>query len=744
MPGGSATHYAKAILGLNAKQFKSGTASARRSWMGFRTDLIRSIGPMVGALGAAGLGRAIIKTGATFEQQMQNIKAVTRSSTAEMATMESAARKLGAQTSFSATEVAEGMTILAKATGSATKSVQGIEAVLKLAGSEGGDMATTAELIIGSMNAMGLSFDQSNRVANVFAAAAQNTRMSIERLADSMRYGAPIGREFGMSLEETTSAMSLLVDSGLEASQAGTGLRSALTDLVKTGNKEVIKALDGMSIKGDGLAAVLRALSDAGIRGEKAFKLLNVRGANAIAILQRQAERMVDLRKKITGTNAAWEAYETQQDSTLMAWERVKSALSEVSISIFQTFGTDLKGALDTAAEKILDARNLISTFAADTIRYLKMAAFEVTQYGSRFGELLEGLKAGLETVDVGEALAEALLPSISPKIKYALAIVTKDFAAAQNAWTEMFGDSGGGAVDAFSEAFMASFGKTQEEISAAREEYYAKLEADHEKHLERIASMDVASKFKAPEMEIDTSYLQTYLEEHWRNVTTQAQQAGEKSREEFQKGLEKISTEKAKARVRELATEARKQHRMASYTVVSLWNVAFDHITDLHITGGERWKGIIGGAMNVISSMLRRMIAEAIAAKLQIETIFSGMGLGGMLGLGVGFGFLANRFHGGGMADGPPGGEQLAILQNREFVMPPGPSQRFRPMLEEMRRGRLPQLAAAGGGGMHVEAHVHVPSGAILYAHNEMGIRELAETFNRAIEKTVRKAYRE
>ena len=119
-------------------------------------------------------------------------------------------------------------------------------------------------------------------------------------------------------------------------------------------------------------------------------------------------------------------------------------------------------------------------------------------------------------------------------------------------------------------------------------------------------------------------------------------------------------------------------------------------------------------------------------------------MSLGGLGFLGVGVGILGNLFHEGGFVGGSPGGEQLAVLKNQEFVIPPGPTARFRPMLEEMRAGRMPQLAAAGGGGTTIEAHVHTAPGSILYAQNPMGVREIAEQLSREIEKTVKRAYRE
>lgn len=739
------SHYARAILGLDTRRFKQGVKGAKRSWGNFTRGMMGSIGPMVGAAGLGLLASKIIGIGVTFEQQMQNIKAVTRSSTEEMQLMERAARQLGAQTSFSAVEVAEGMTVLAKATGSASKAVQGIEAVLKLAGSEGANMAETAELMISSMNAFGISFSESARVANVFAATAQTTRMSVDRLKDSMKGIATIGREFGLAFEETTAAVAILVDSGAEAASAGVQLRSALADILRA-TGPLADAMKGVNVETDGLVGVLDALSDAGIKGTETFKKFNVRGAQSIAVLIRQRDRFVELTEKITGTNAAWEAYNTQMDSTGMAWKRVQSALSEVSIAIFKTFGTDLKKFLDAAAFSILENRDAIVIFALDTIKFLKLAMFEVRTYGSVFGEMLTALKAAMETVDIGDAIEKALIPQIGPKWKLLFAAMGNDIQGAAKAWEEILGDGGENAAEAFASAFMESFGGTADEIKAAREAYHATVEAEHKIHIERLRDMSMTSKFEAPELDETFLTLREVLDQHWAAVKLQSLEAGVESGRAFMRGLSAIEAADFKAAIKDMYRSLRQEAQQNSHAIREIWGTMFDAITDIHITGSERWKEIIGGAMSVITRMLKRMIAEAIATKIQLEAVFGNMTTGGLLLSAFGLGFLGSvlKFHEGGLAPGLPGGEQLAVLKNREFVMPPGPSAQFLPQLEAMRAGRLPQLSAAGGGGMSIHGHVHVPSGSILYANDPMGIRSIAEMVNREIEETVKRAYRE
>jgi hypothetical protein len=124
----------------------AGSAVGRIGALGKSVDGLRkslgftSMGAMsaVGALGGltvagagvtAGLGFAFSKA-AEFEHQMAAVRAVAGASSEEFAELTRRAKELGASTKFSATEVGQGMEIMARAGFTTKETLAGIEGVL--------------------------------------------------------------------------------------------------------------------------------------------------------------------------------------------------------------------------------------------------------------------------------------------------------------------------------------------------------------------------------------------------------------------------------------------------------------------------------------------------------------------------------------------------------------------------------------------------------------------------------------
>lgn len=754
----SSTHHTRAVLGLDDRQFKAGMKRASGSWKRFSGSLVAGLGPIAGAAGFGLLTRAIVKTGATFEQSMANIRAVTRSTDEQMQSMEATARRLGATTSFAANEVADGMTVLAKATGSAEKAVSGIEAVLKLAGSEGADMTQTAELMISTMNAFSISFDDSARVANTFAAVAQNTRQSVERLADGMKNAAPISREFGLSFEEVTAALGLLVDSGLEASQAGTLLRSALSDILRASGP-LGDALKGVDTRAAGLAGVLDTLSEAGIRGTDTYKNFNVRGAQVVSILQRQSDRLRELTGDITGTSAAWEAYDVQQNTVIGAAKRVMSAFQEVAITLFSVFSTDLRTAGDTLAKFINDHTREIGEFVIDIRTNFKIATAYVRAYADEFGSLVASIQAGLEAADIGGTIRRALTPEVLKTGVLGFQIGDSTGTNAAQAFASAFAaewrnQTGRGLQISTSEAtgFLRLAEGASSEVEAAIKAY----QEEGEKAKEKLAGIDLTGALtKDPTEEIRLNLagsaliLDGFYSEWNQKVKDSAAGRATNERQIMHAGTN-LTLGGLRRQIGTFLQWQRAAYSGASAAIQGVYMDFFNAVTDMHITGAERWKQIAGSVAKAWLSVLNRMIAQTIAAKIQLESILAGLSTGSLFGLGiigVGLGAILshNLFHSGGTVPGSSSQERLAMVRGEEEVIPPGPANRYRDLLRAISSGFEPEMAFAGGA-PHVEVHapIHISGGSILIAEDQIGVRRMAEKISDVIEKRVKRAFRE
>jgi len=307
------------------------------------------------ALGAA--AAAAVFTGASFEQGMAKVQAVTGTTKAELQSLEVVARDLGATTAFSAKEASDAMFSLA----SAGKSLEEIKAitphVLNLAGALDTGLGPAAELVVKTLNQFRMGSDQAARVANVMAAANRNSTMTFERLSDSLRYAGTVADSTGLSLEQTVALLALVVDSGLEATQAGTALRSALATLAAP-NEKLQALLGGVSMQADGLGAVLDKLKGQTFGVEEAVKGFDKEVAAAMLTLVRAgSEGFESLTQKITGTNQAAEQYRTMMDTVSGDAKIMKAALEENFIAVFKAMAPEMRAAQQGIIKGIQDIK---------------------------------------------------------------------------------------------------------------------------------------------------------------------------------------------------------------------------------------------------------------------------------------------------------------------------------------------------------------------------------------------------
>ena len=179
-----------------------------------------------------GLGMAIKKS-MDFEGQMSKVGAVSGATAKEMRAMKDQAIDLGAKTSLSATEVADGMTELAKKGFTANQTMKAMPGVISAAEASGSSMAETSNVMASAIQGFGLEAGKSGHVADVLAEAANKSSADVGDLGQTFKYVAPIAKTLGMSLEDTSAAAMVMSNSGIDASQAGTSMRMSLLRMAK-------------------------------------------------------------------------------------------------------------------------------------------------------------------------------------------------------------------------------------------------------------------------------------------------------------------------------------------------------------------------------------------------------------------------------------------------------------------------------------------------------------------------------
>jgi phage-related minor tail protein len=179
----------------------------------------------------AGMGAIAVNTFQAFELQMSKVKAVSGATAEEFQALEEDAKRLGASTIFSASQVAELQTEFAKLGFTAKEITQVTEATLALAQATDSDLARAAEVAGATLRGFGLDANETTRVTDVMAKSFSSSALDMEKFAESMKYVAPIANAAGVSIEETTSLLAVLANAGISGSQAGTSLRRILSEL---------------------------------------------------------------------------------------------------------------------------------------------------------------------------------------------------------------------------------------------------------------------------------------------------------------------------------------------------------------------------------------------------------------------------------------------------------------------------------------------------------------------------------
>lgn len=159
-----------------------------------------------GALGVS------VKKSMDFEAQLSRVGAVANATPAELEKLKQAALDLGATTSKSATEVAQGMEIMGQMGYSTNQILAAMPGVIAAAEASGEDMALVADTVSAALNSFGLEASEASRVADVLAQAANDSAAGIQDMQYTFKYAAPVAKQLGISLEELAAATEIMAE----------------------------------------------------------------------------------------------------------------------------------------------------------------------------------------------------------------------------------------------------------------------------------------------------------------------------------------------------------------------------------------------------------------------------------------------------------------------------------------------------------------------------------------------------
>jgi len=325
-----------------------GAAATSLSILGIRgATLAASTAFLAGAAAIAVFAKSIgIAVG--FERQLAVFRETAGATADEMERVGAAAKTLGADITLpavSAADAAEAMVELAKAGLSVEDSIAGARGVLQLATAAAISNADAVELAASALNAFGLAGSQAVRVADVLANAANEAQGSISDIGISLSQAAAVGRQVGLTLEDTVAILTQLAREGLRGSDAGTSLRTALLRLVNPTEKAqaVIDKL-GFAIRDASGNIRPDVFVNFGIATEKMGKAQRDAAAaiifgqdaiRAVAIASRQSiTDLLGMRRALTQAGTAADLAAARTEGLGGASQALVSELETIGISV--------------------------------------------------------------------------------------------------------------------------------------------------------------------------------------------------------------------------------------------------------------------------------------------------------------------------------------------------------------------------------------------------------------------------
>ncbi|MBI4799670.1 MAG: phage tail tape measure protein [Desulfarculus sp.] len=291
-----------------------------------------------------------------FKDAMANTASVAGATRQELQLLEQAARQQAAVSVFSAKQSADAQYHLASAGMGVNQIIAAQAGVMNLAAATQSNLAQTSAIVAATLSQFKLEAADAGHVADVFALAIGGSQATMDKLGISMRYVGPVAAALGLSLEQTTALLMALYNSGFEASQAGTTLRSAISTLLDPTEQQA-KALAALGVQTKDasgqlkpLAEIIEELKQKGAGAAEIFKIFGQEaGPGMIALVSGGKAAIDELQGKLSGSGKAAEMAKQQVDTLGGDLKMLASASEEAAIAFFEELDPALRKTVQAA-----------------------------------------------------------------------------------------------------------------------------------------------------------------------------------------------------------------------------------------------------------------------------------------------------------------------------------------------------------------------------------------------------------
>lgn len=270
-------------------------AKAKKNWVALAGWVGAAIAAIRGLYNAI---KGIIKTNIEFEQAQKNLQTILGLNNKEMAVMSDKAKELGKTTEYTASQVTDLQTALAKLGFSADDINNMSESVLALATDLDAGLGEAAELAGATLRQFGLDASDTGHVVDVLVKGANESALSFDKYRTALSQVAPVASSVGFDLEGVVSILGSLANVGMDASMAANSTRNILLKLADA-NSDLAQSLSQPVKDIPTLVAGLKELQDRNIDVATALELTDKRSVAAFTSLLKNADAVQELNDKL-------------------------------------------------------------------------------------------------------------------------------------------------------------------------------------------------------------------------------------------------------------------------------------------------------------------------------------------------------------------------------------------------------------------------------------------------------------
>ena len=304
-----------------------------------------------------------------FEQANVNLSTILGVHVSQMTGLTKSALELGRTTEYTASQVTNLQTELAKLGFNQPQILQMTKPVLQFATAVGANLPEAAALAGATLRAFDKDVSETDDVLATMVVGCNKSALSFEYLQTAMSIVGPVAKTFRFDVKDTIALLGTLANSGFDASSAATATRNILLNLADA-NGKLAKEL-GQPIRSlPDLIDGLQRLDAKGIDLAKTLDLTDKRSVAAFNTFLRGAGAMGELRDSLQDVDGELKRIQEERlDSVEGSVKLLQSAWEGLMLSFYNSKGfikaviDGITGLIEGVTKLIGPSESLIDQF---------------------------------------------------------------------------------------------------------------------------------------------------------------------------------------------------------------------------------------------------------------------------------------------------------------------------------------------------------------------------------------------